>query len=210
MDDKIFINLSAKDLSPKDIFDVMHHMLNPRPVFLVSTASPTNSNVAPFSYVNACSTTPPTIMLAIHKNADGSLKDTLINIRRSNQFVLNAVDRDLIEKANLCATPLPHDKSEFEAFSIDQEYRGHTDIPHVKSSPFSIECDMIQEIPILEDNESYTSLILAKITGFIIKKEYYIEEGLFNFKNSQVLGRTGLNDYLSLDSLIELKPPHRQ
>ena len=76
-----------------EIHKLMIGSIVPRPIALVSTTSKDgNNNVAPFSYFNGVCSNPPTIMFApARRGWDGHEKDTLINIRNNQEFVIYIV-----------------------------------------------------------------------------------------------------------------------
>ena len=86
----------------------------PRPIAFVSTVSPDGkNNLAPFSYFNGVCSNPPTVMFApARRGYDGVTKDTLNNIRDTDQFVINIVSEEIGEKMVACATDFrPNRKS---------------------------------------------------------------------------------------------------
>ena len=69
----------------------------PRPIAFVSTVSINGKkNLAPFSYFNGVCSNPPTVMFAPGRRGhDGLTKDTLNNIRETEQFVINIVSEEI-------------------------------------------------------------------------------------------------------------------
>ena len=68
----------------------------PRPIAFVSTLSKDGlENLAPFSYFNGICSNPPSIMFCpARRGYDGKTKDTLNNIRDTNEFVVNIVSEE--------------------------------------------------------------------------------------------------------------------
>ena len=62
-----------------------------------------HANLAPFSFFNGVGANPPTIMFCPANRRDGSPKDTLKNIERTGQFVVNLVTEAVVEAMNLTA-----------------------------------------------------------------------------------------------------------
>ena len=88
----------------------------PRPIAFVSTCSPDGVlNLAPFSYFNGVCSNPPTIMFApARRGYDGKTKDTLNNIRETNEFVINIVSEGFAKKMVACSTDFEPQINEFE------------------------------------------------------------------------------------------------
>ena len=73
----------------------------PRPIAFVSTISPDGThNLAPFSFFTGATAKPPTVcFVPLRRFSDGQEKDTLRNIRATNEFVVNVVSEDIVEQA---------------------------------------------------------------------------------------------------------------
>ncbi len=74
----------------------------PRPIAWVSTLNLDGSdNLAPFSFFTAISANPRIVAFCpMIRSVDGKKKDTVINIEREKEFVINFVSEELIEKVN--------------------------------------------------------------------------------------------------------------
>src|ERR1044072_2527652 len=84
------------DLKPRERYKVLASFVLPRPIAWVTTIGPTGVvNAAPFSFFNVFCEDPPLGMFAANLRPDGGVKDTVINIRRTNEFVVNLTDEPL-------------------------------------------------------------------------------------------------------------------
>jgi len=81
-DQKEHIKLSMADRDKIGRYQLLCASVVPRPIALVSTIDLRTGirNLAPFSFFNAVTSEPPTIMISITYKKDGSMKDTLRNI----------------------------------------------------------------------------------------------------------------------------------
>jgi len=78
----------------------------PRPVFWVTTSGPDATiNMAPFSAITIVSNSPPTVLLAIERCPDGSLKRSSENIIERRDFVVNAPTKEQLADLMLSADP---------------------------------------------------------------------------------------------------------
>ena len=98
-------------ISFTEVHKLMIGSIVPRPIAFVSTLSKNGkNNIAPFSYFNGVCSRPPTIMFApARRGWDGKEKDTLINIRDNNQFVINIVSESFAEQMVMCSTDFDSD-----------------------------------------------------------------------------------------------------
>src|SRR5688500_10359896 len=91
----------------------VYHLLNsvvvPRPIAWVSTVSEAGvANIAPHSYFTVLSPNPPVVCFS-----SSGVKDTLLNVRFTNDFEVNVVGEELAEQMNLSSADFPHSESEF-------------------------------------------------------------------------------------------------
>ena len=102
-------------ISFQETHKLMIGSIVPRPIAFVSTTSTDGeNNIAPFSYFNGVCSSPPTIMFApARRGWDGSEKDTLINIRETNEFTVNIVSESFAEKMVECSTDYNNEVDEF-------------------------------------------------------------------------------------------------
>src|ERR1700730_5854565 len=84
------------DLTPRECYKVLTGFVLPRPIAWVTTVGPTGVvNAAPFSFFNVFCEDPPLCMFAVNRRPDGAVKDTLVNIERTAEFVVNMTDEPL-------------------------------------------------------------------------------------------------------------------
>src|SRR4030042_1028610 len=91
----------------------------PRPVALISTIGADGvHNLAPFSFYIPISMKPVLMGVAIARKADGSKKDTLVNIESGEDFVINLVTEEMAEAMNQTAGEYPSQVDEFKAAGL--------------------------------------------------------------------------------------------
>lgn len=202
----LIINTDEQD--PDYNFNLIHHAIIPRPVFLISTVSSFGINVAPYSYVNGCSHSPPAVSIAFNHLKDGGFKDTLLNIRESGSFVLNAVNEHLLFKANQCAYQLPRGQSEFDAYDLKYVFRDGSDIPHVLESPFTMYCELLDEITI-GDIEKGSVLVIGKVKLVYLQREAIVSESPLSFAKATLTARVGTDEFFTLVGIKTIHIPRK-
>jgi len=86
----MFLDFAHTD--PRLAYSWLAAAVIPRPVAWVSTVSAAGvHNLAPFSFFQMITGTPPTVMISPLVQRDGSLKDTVRNARENGQLVINLV-----------------------------------------------------------------------------------------------------------------------
>jgi flavin reductase (DIM6/NTAB) family NADH-FMN oxidoreductase RutF len=90
----------------------------PRPIAWVVTRQPGGgTNAAPFSFANVVATEPSLLCIGMAAR-DGADKDSLANIRRSGQFVVNLVSESMAEAMNHTSIDFPAEVDELAHFGI--------------------------------------------------------------------------------------------
>ena len=130
-------------LPARNAYQWMTSTILPRPIAWVSTVSPEGTtNLAPFSFFQGVTASPPTLMFVPANNRDGRKKDTVRNIELVPEFVVNLVTFALSSKMNETASNLPYGESEIAAFGVETVPSGRVRPPRIAASPVSFECSL--------------------------------------------------------------------
>ena len=130
-----------------DNYKLLVNLVVPRPIAWISTRSAAGVlNLAPFSFFNAVSGEPPTVIVSISSRPDGSPKDTGRNIRSSGEFVVNLVTEELLQAMNISAVDFPPDESEFEPAGLHTAPSVHVTPPRLAEAQASLECRLLQTV----------------------------------------------------------------
>ena len=179
-----------------EIHKLMIGSIVPRPIALVSTTSKDgNNNVAPFSYFNGVCSNPPTIMFApARRGWDWHEKDTLINIRNNQEFVINIVSESFAEKMVKCSTDFDPNIDEFQVSGLTPESSSRVSPPKVKESKINLECKLDQIVEIGDGTAGSGFVVLGTIVLFHIDDDIY-EDGHILLDKLEPLGRLAGNWY---------------
>ena len=109
------ISLSPSDFTTDEMYFVLRDAIIPRPIAWVSSVDAAgNTNLAPYSFFNVCSPSPPILGFSCgprgedRKNEHYALKDTWANIQATKEFVINIVPESMAEAMVRSSDPLPH------------------------------------------------------------------------------------------------------
>jgi len=179
-----------------EIHKLMIGSIVPRPIALVSTTSTDgNNNVAPFSYFNGVCSNPPTIMFApARRGWDGHEKDTLVNIRNNQEFVINIVSESFAEKMVKCSTDFDLNIDEFQVSGLTPESSSKVSPPKVKESKINLECKLDQIVEVGDGKAGSGFVVLGTIVLFHIDDDIY-EDGHILLDKLEPLGRLAGNWY---------------
>jgi len=175
----------------------------PRPIAFVSTQSNNGkNNVAPFSYFNGVCSKPPTIMFApARRGWDGEEKDTLVNIRDTEEFVVNIVSESFSEKMVMCATDFDSNVDEFEISGLTPANSQKIKPPRVEEAKISFECKLNQIVEIGDGTAGSGFVVIGAIVLFHIDDGIY-DNGRILTDKLEPLGRLAGNWYTrSTDTL---------
>src|SRR5476651_1851596 len=110
------MKLTLSELSPGKRYHILSSLVVPRPIAWVTTLNEDGQvNAAPFSYFQLMGENPPLVVLGIGRRPGGVAKDTVRNLRRTREFVINIVTEENAEMMNLCGTDFPEGMSEVTA-----------------------------------------------------------------------------------------------
>lgn len=162
--------MAHKEIIPSEIggrgpYRLLTSLVVPRPIAWVSTLSADGiPNVAPHSYFNAISSDP----LVIHFTSTG-VKDTLTNVRATGEFVVNVVNEDLVEEANLTAANFPAEENEFEWASLETAPSTFVKAPRVAASPAAFECRVHSIVSIGNGNMVFGDVLCIHVDESVMR-----------------------------------------
>ncbi len=175
----------------------------PRPIAVVSTKNENGSNnLAPFSFFNAFSANPMIVGFApIRKPNTGEKKDTLVNIEREKEFVINFVTEQNADLVNLCSTELPRGEDEFTLSGLTPLESDVVKACRVKESPIHFECKL-RDIVSYGDWPGAGTLITGEVIKVHVHESIY-DNGRIVTQSWHPMGRGAGNDWFKTDSVLE-------
>ena len=128
-------------LPPQDRYRLLCSFVAPRPIALVTTCGAAGKpNAAPMSFFNVFSQEPPIVILGIQTRPDGSEKDTMQNIRRDGEFVVNLCDLSIAQQMVDCGHPFSEEVDEIELTGLTHAPSLKIAPPRVAEAPAAMEC----------------------------------------------------------------------
>lgn len=197
------MELNPKDLTKKEMYKLLIGSVVPRPIAWVSTVSKDGErNLAPFSFFNVASRKPPMLSISIGpgvQEREGTVKDTLQNIRDTGEFVINIVTGPLANEMQLSSSHFAEEVDEFAKTGLTPVPGSKVKAPRMKEAPISMECKLDRIIELGEDH-----LVLGELVAFNIEDSYY-NNGYINIEKLRPLGRLAGN-YSFVEKVFDL--PH--
>ena len=176
----------------------------PRPIGWASTVRANGSpNLAPFSFFNAVSNMPLTVMISVGQRI-GTPKDTLRNARETGEFVINIVNAELAEAMNQTSGEWAYEVNEFERARVTPAPSIDVKPPRVAEAPIALECRVTQIVPVIET--TYT-LILGRVLRFRIRADLLRPNGMVDAALLKPVARLSGDEYATLGRVFEMKRP---
>ncbi|MFT6557441.1 flavin reductase family protein [Sneathiella sp.] len=184
-------------------------IVSPRPIGWVSSMDAQgNLNLAPFSFFNAMSDNPPTVVLGFNGNhSEGGPKDTLANIEACGEFVCNVVTYEIRDAMNATSEMAARSVNEFDLGGLTAAPSSMVKPPRVLESPVNMECKYLQTIDLPSNNPDQPNrMVLGQVVGIHIKDEF-ITDGLLDMTKFHPLARLGYKDYSAVMEVFSLNRP---
>jgi flavin reductase (DIM6/NTAB) family NADH-FMN oxidoreductase RutF len=141
------MDLRLAELPPLERYKLLIGLVIPRPIAWISTWSENGvANCAPFSFFNVFSEEPPLCMVSFNRRADGELKHTIKNIRRTREFVVNLADEATAEAMHISSYEIPESESEFGKTGLTPVPATMVRHPRIAEAPASLECRLERRI----------------------------------------------------------------
>lgn len=187
--------------------DPFKAIVSPRPIGWIGSRSRAGKeNLAPYSYFNAVSSSPPVVMFSSE-----SVKDSYTYIEETGVFTASLASRDLAEKLNLTSAMLPRGESEFEAAGLTAVNGRLVDAPYVGEAYAALECRVTatMAVPTLEGYTSQSRMIFGQVVGIHIREDAIGENGLLDIAKIRPIGRMGYLDYADCGAPFQMKRPRQ-
>lgn len=177
----------------------------PRPIAVISTRNIDGSNnLAPFSFFTAVSAKPMIIAFCpLIRTSTGEFKDTVKNILREREFVLNFCTENNYLKVNLASTELPYGEDEFSFAGLTPIDSQMVKAKRLKESPIHFECTL-RDVLCYGKEPGSGSLITGEVK-LVHADESIMKDGKISTELLKAVGRGAGNDWFKTDSRFEVE-----
>jgi flavin reductase (DIM6/NTAB) family NADH-FMN oxidoreductase RutF len=176
----------------------------PRPIAWVSSLSPEGEeNLAPYSFFNVVSTSPPVVMFAPADRSgrpDG-LSDSARNARQTGEFVVNIVTEPLAEAMNATSATLPPGESEFDHADLDRAPSKRVAPPRVAAADVAFECELYEFIAV-----GSNAMVLGEVVSVHLD-ESVTTDGKLDVRKVDAVGRLAGSYYCHTDDRFRMERP---
>jgi flavin reductase (DIM6/NTAB) family NADH-FMN oxidoreductase RutF len=177
----------------------------PRPIAVISTRNIDGSNnLAPFSFFTAVSARPMIVAFCpLIRTSTGEFKDTVKNILREREFVLNFCTEKNYHKVNLSSTELPYGEDEFTFTGLTPIDSELVKAKRLQESPVHFEC-VFRDMLCYGKEPGAGSLITGEVK-LVHVDQNIMKEGKIDTSLLKAVGRGAGNDWFKTDSRFQLE-----
>ena len=179
----------------------------PRPIAFVSTVSKEgNVNLSPYSFFNAVTYDPPTLVFSISKFlSNGEIKPTLKNIQENSEFVVNIVSNDIADAMNITSGEYSEDTNEFEVSGLTQIDSQIVRPPRVAESPVNMECKLERIVELGSESDPH-GLVIGEVVLLHLDDDV-VSGNHIDHQKLDPVGRLAGNMYCHTNSTFDLIRP---
>lgn len=177
----------------------------PRPIAVISTRNIDGSNnLAPFSFFTAISAKPMIVAFCpMIRSSDGQFKDTVKNILREKEFVVNFCTEDNYIKVNAASTELAYGEDEYKFAGLTPIDSQLLKAKRLKESPIHFEC-VFRDMLCYGSTPGTGSLITGEVK-LVHVDESIMKDGKIQSDLLKAIGRGAGNDWFKTDSVFQLE-----
>jgi len=160
-------------------------------------------NAAPFSFFNVFCEDPPLCMFAVNLRPDGRVKDTVANIQRIGEFVVNIADEPLARAMHNSSGDFPPEIGEPEYLGLRLAPSTKVAVPRLVDAPWAMECKTWKTIDVNGDRQ----LIMGEGINFHIRDELWDRDSMrVHMDRYHPVGRMFADRYCRTDDRMEFPP----
>lgn len=184
-----FQHFDFAQLGPAERYKLVAAVVVPRPIAWVSTlGAGGHVNLAPYSFFGLMGSDPAVVAFGPGDRADGTPKDTALNIGPGGEFTVNLVSEGLAPLMNATATDFPRGVGEPDALGLPLAPGVRVRVPRVAHSPAALECREVQTLLI-----GRTRVILGEVLGLHLRADAVQDPVRFHINTAllDLVGRMG-------------------
>ena len=189
--------------------DPFKSIVVPRPIGWISTVDAHGKvNLAPFSFYNGVSETPPMVMFSAGGSYGSSpAKHSLINARETGEFVVNLVSEKLKEAMNATAAMVEMGVDEMKLAGLEPAPCRLVKAPRVAASPVALECKVWRIVDLPGDGSGVAyAVVIGRVLGIHID-DAIIKDGRIDTLAFKPVGRLGYSEYTTVDNVWRMRRP---
>jgi len=168
------------------------NMLYPVPAVLVSCADENgNKNIMTVAWTGTVCSEPPMVSISVRPE-----RYSYRMIHETKEFVINLTTEKLVRAADFAGVRSGRDTDKWKELHLTAEKASKVKAPIIGESPLSLECRVVQEIPLGSHN-----LFLAEVLAVDADESYMDRNGKFDLNKTDLIAYSH-GEYFSLGKLL--------
>jgi len=164
---KATFDLTAPD--SRDAYNLLTGLVVPRPIGWIGTVRGDGSyNLAPFSFFNVVSATPPVVIFSAGLHPDRP-KDSSTFAEEAGEFTVNIVSFDLAPAMNMTAGSFGARDDEFALAGLTPVIGRLVKAPMVQEAPANLECRVIDGVSF--GDRSQTRMVIGEVVAIHVRED---------------------------------------
>lgn len=199
------MQFTTQETDEKLLYKLLTGTIIPRPIGWISTVDKKGiNNLAPFSYFNMVSSDPPCVMFSTRRDNNKN-KDTLNNVLETEEFVVNLVTHEIVEKMNATSAAVASDIDEFKLAELTPIDSVLVKPKRVKESLVHFECEKIHHYFIDNDSNGGACVVIGKIKLIHIDDLILLENNYIDLDKYKPVARLAGSNYGTLGEIFSIK-----
>ena len=180
-----------------------------KPVVLVGSVN--DDNRTNLCVINSCfhvGADPALMGMIIRPAPEGTERHTLENILATKTYSVNAVTRDMAQRAHHTSARFSRDQSEFDACGFAEHWQESFTAPFVSESPLQLGLNLAEHLPLSING---THLIIGSIEQIHLPVHSQRDDGTLDLQSMDIVAGVGLDAYQSVGTgqrFTYAKPDH--
>jgi flavin reductase (DIM6/NTAB) family NADH-FMN oxidoreductase RutF len=205
-----FKTYTSYQLATSELQTLLQNTVMPRPIAFASTLDTQgNPNLSPFSFFNVFSSNPPILIFSpARKGTDGTLKDTFLNIKDTQEVVINMVSKNMVEQMSLSSVAYAKGINEFEKAGFTMLPSEKVKPYRVEESPVQFECK-VKDVIEMGNEPGAGNLVICEVINIHVSENAFDNKGNIDPIRLDLVGRMGGPYYIQTTSegLFQIPKP---
>jgi flavin reductase (DIM6/NTAB) family NADH-FMN oxidoreductase RutF len=191
------LEFDLDSLDPRARYFLLTAVVVPRPIAWVSTTDEQgNRNLAPYSYFNACSATPP----IVHFTSTAP-KHSIANVKATGEFVVNIVSGDLAQAMRITSAVFAPGEDEFEWAQLEAAPSVCVRPPRLARAKVALECRLRKLLEMGEGTMAFGDVLHMHVDHSVWR------DGRVDPRLLEPVGRLSGMDYTTVTDVYRMEIP---
>ena len=192
------------DVESRDRYKLLTGLVVPRPIGWIGTRRDNGTyNLAPFSFFNVVSTSPPTVLFSGGRHPDRP-KDSVALAEETGEFTVNIVSEDVAAAMSVTSGSFGVDEDEFAIAGLTAVVGNRVDAPMVAEAPANLECKVVEVIHLGQEGQS--RLVIGEVLAVHVREDA-LDGTRIDTDVIRAIGRLAGNAYITSRERFEITRP---